>query len=121
MEYETTSERRNEEGPRRWERDGARGSRFREPLNSRGPGLEAGFVVEPSRWERQGDVRNEGGGRREIGRRGPRVHRLYGEVMKYLGSAAPGTRMGMGMRTGSCCAFQADVEYRCRGHGGWHG
>jgi len=49
MEYETTSERRNEEGPRRWERDGARGSRFRELLNSRGPGLEAGFVVEPSR------------------------------------------------------------------------
>ncbi|KYN13080.1 hypothetical protein ALC57_14763, partial [Trachymyrmex cornetzi] len=82
----------SEEGPRRWERDGARGSRFREPLNSRGPGLEAGFVVEPSRWERQGDHH-----------------------------AAPGTRMGMGMRTGSCCAFQADAEYRCRGHGGWHG
>jgi len=54
-------------------------------------------------------------------RRKLRVHRLYGEVMKYLGSAAPGTRMGMGMRTGSCCAFQADAEYRCRGHGGWHG
>ncbi|KYQ53272.1 hypothetical protein ALC60_07560 [Trachymyrmex zeteki] len=118
MEYETTSERRNEEGPRRWERDGARGSRFRELLNSRGPGLEAGFVVEPSRC--MGKTRRCYK-RREIGRRGPRVHRLYGEVMKYLGSAAPGTRMGMGMRTGSCCAFQADAEYRCRGHGGWHG
>lgn len=46
---ETTSERRNEEGPERWKRDGARGPRFGELLNSRGPGLEAGFVVEPSR------------------------------------------------------------------------
>lgn len=45
----STSERRNEEGPERWERDGARGPRFGELLNSRGPGLEAGFVVEPSR------------------------------------------------------------------------
>lgn len=44
----TTSERRNEEGPGRRERDGVRGPRFGEPLNSRGPGLEAGFVVEPS-------------------------------------------------------------------------
>jgi len=44
MEYETTSERRNEEGPRRWESEM---ERFGEPLNSRGPGLEAGFVAEP--------------------------------------------------------------------------
>lgn len=51
-EYER---RRVKEGTRkgreRWKRDGARGPRFGELLNSRGPGLEAGFVVEPSRAE----------------------------------------------------------------------
>jgi len=34
-----------------------------------------------------------GGGRCDEGRR---VHRLYGEVMKYLGSAAPGNGNGNG-------------------------